>query len=48
MLLTNLQPVVANYLAAGITHFVLAGTIATAEELDGLRPTIGCRCAWCA
>jgi hypothetical protein len=41
MLLTNLQPVVPNYLAAGITHFVLAGTIATAEELDGLRLAIG-------
>jgi hypothetical protein len=32
--------VTANYLAAGITHFVLAGTIATTEELDGLRATL--------
>jgi hypothetical protein len=40
MLLTNLRPVVANYLAAGITHFVLAGTISTTEELEGIRATI--------
>jgi len=41
MLLRNLAPVVANYLDAGVTRFVLARAIHEASQLDSLRETLG-------
>lgn len=40
MMLSNLVPVVANYLAAGIRFFVLARAVRTRPELDSLRASL--------
>jgi RimJ/RimL family protein N-acetyltransferase len=40
MMLTNLVPVVTNYLDAGVRYFVLARSLRTAEEIDGLRQAL--------
>jgi RimJ/RimL family protein N-acetyltransferase len=40
MLLANLVPVVRNYLDAGVRFFVLARSIRTRAELDGLRDAL--------
>jgi hypothetical protein len=37
MLLANLAPVVRNYLGTGVRFFVLARSLRSREELDGLR-----------
>ncbi len=41
ILLENLAAVVGNYRRAGITHVVLAGTVETQAEVDGLQAAIG-------
>jgi adenylylsulfate kinase len=41
MLVKNLAAVVANYLEAGVRLFVLAGLIASTEELESLRAAMG-------
>jgi adenylylsulfate kinase-like enzyme len=41
MLLRNLTPVVANYLDAGVTRFVLARSIHESWQLDSLREALG-------
>jgi hypothetical protein len=40
-MLMNLASVVANYRGVGMTRFILAGTMSTREEVDGLRATLG-------
>lgn len=40
MMLANLVPVVANYLAAGVRYFILARSIRTAAELESLRSAL--------
>jgi energy-coupling factor transporter ATP-binding protein EcfA2 len=40
MMLKNLAPVLANYLAAGVRVFVLAGSIRDRSELDGLEAVL--------
>jgi hypothetical protein len=37
MMLKNLAPVLANYLAAGVRFFILAGSIGDQSKLDGLK-----------
>ena len=41
MMLVNLTSVVRNYLAAGVTHFVLARSLQSGEELDSLVAAMG-------
>jgi adenylylsulfate kinase len=41
ILLANLAPMIANYRAAGLTRFVLAGLLTTAGERDRLRDVLG-------
>jgi hypothetical protein len=40
MMLANLVPVVANYLAAGVRYFILARSIRTGAELESLRSAL--------
>ena len=40
MRLTNLAPIVGNYLAAGVRLFVLAGAIGSGSELEDLRASL--------
>jgi len=40
MMLRNLEPVLANYLAAGVDRVILARTIHAASELERLRATL--------
>ncbi len=40
MLLANLRAVVDNYLGAGVRRFILAGSVQSRIDLDGLRGTI--------
>ncbi|HTG46586.1 MAG TPA: hypothetical protein VK646_02885 [Actinomycetota bacterium] len=41
MLLTNLGSVVENYRAVGVRYFLMARALRTADEVDGLRRTLG-------
>ena len=41
MLLANVVPVVVNYRSAGVTRFILARSMRTRDEVDGLREAIG-------
>jgi adenylylsulfate kinase-like enzyme len=40
LVVANLRAVVANYVSAGVSHFVVPGTIRTEVELDQLRAVI--------
>ena len=41
LMLANLAPMVGNYRAAGLTRFILAGSLTSADERDRLRDTLG-------
>jgi chloramphenicol 3-O-phosphotransferase len=41
LMLANLAPMIANYRAAGLSRFILAGFLSSADERDGLRATLG-------
>ena len=41
LMLANLAPIVANYRAAGLTRFILAGLLTRADERERLRDTLG-------
>jgi hypothetical protein len=41
LMLANLAPMIANYRAVGLTRFILAGLLTTADELETLRETVG-------
>jgi energy-coupling factor transporter ATP-binding protein EcfA2 len=41
LMLANLAPMIGNYRAAGLTRFVLAGLLGTAEERDTIAETLG-------
>jgi chloramphenicol 3-O-phosphotransferase len=43
LMLANLAPMIANFRAAGMTRFILAGLLTSADERDTLRDTIGMR-----
>jgi hypothetical protein len=43
LMLANLAPMIANFRAAGMTRFVLAGLLSGADELERLRDTLGMR-----
>jgi adenylylsulfate kinase-like enzyme len=40
LMLANLAPMMANYRAAGLTHFILAGLLTGADEREHLRQTL--------
>ena len=41
LMLANLAPMVANYRAAGLNRFILAGLLSNAWELETMRETLG-------
>jgi adenylylsulfate kinase len=41
LMLANLAPMIGNYLAAGLTRFILAGLLTSGDERDRLRETLG-------
>jgi hypothetical protein len=41
LMLANLASMMGNYRAAGLTRFILAGLLTSAEELETLRETLG-------
>ena len=41
LMLANLAPMIANYRAAGLTRFILAGLLSAADERESLRETLG-------
>jgi adenylylsulfate kinase len=43
LMLANLAPLIANFRAAGMTRFVLAGLLTSADERERLRDTLGMR-----
>jgi adenylylsulfate kinase len=43
LMLANLAPMIANFRAAGMTRFVLAGLLSGADEREDLRDTLGMR-----
>lgn len=43
LMLANLAPMIGNYRAAGMTRFVLAGLLTSADERERLRETLGMR-----
>lgn len=43
LMLANLAPMIANFRAAGMTRFVLAGLLSSADERERLRETLGMR-----
>ena len=43
LMLANLAPMIANFRAAGMTRFILAGLLTSADERDTLQDTIGMR-----
>jgi hypothetical protein len=43
LMLANLAPMIANFRAAGMTRFVLAGLLTSADERESLRDTLGMR-----
>jgi len=43
LMLANLAPMIGNYRAAGLTRFILAGLLTSADELETMRETLGMR-----
>jgi adenylylsulfate kinase-like enzyme len=41
LMLANLAPMIGNYRAAGLTRFILAGLLTSADERERLRDTLG-------
>jgi hypothetical protein len=41
LMLANLAPMIGNYRAAGLTRFILAGLLSTAEERETMAETLG-------
>ena len=41
LMLANLAPMIGNYRAAGLTRFILAGLLTSAEELETMQETLG-------
>jgi hypothetical protein len=41
LMLANLAPVIGNYRAAGLTRFILAGLLSSAEERETIAETLG-------
>ena len=41
LMLANLAPMIGNYRAAGLTRFILAGLLTSADELETMRETLG-------